>query len=154
MSKLTILDVNQVNNLDIFKKYGIKAKISDYAICTGGYVSNKYVNEENSLKNRTGFYWTKTTSGSDKVCVIDSDGSKIWSEGYHRHIGCRPVLPFSEMSIIFSNKVREINDIIEYGEYPQSVAKNQKELKKLFKKMNYVSQLYQGQLFIHLHQIF
>lgn len=134
MSKLTLLEMDQVDSLDIFEKYGTRAAISDFAICLGGYVSDNYTNEGNHLKNRTGWYWTKTDDGSNDVRVVASNGDRHWNHVYERYVGCRPALPFSEISRISSNRVRGINDEIEYGEYPQSVAKNQKELERLFKK--------------------
>ncbi len=130
MSKLTVLKKNQVDNLDIFKKYGTMAAISDFAICTGGYVSDKYTNEGNILKNRTGYYWVKTEDEYNDARVIDEDGVMSEPRFLKQNIGCRPVLPFSEISKNSSGI--ELNGEIEYGAYPQSIAINQKELKRLF----------------------
>ena len=56
MSKFTFLTEEQVfsdKQLDIYKKYGTKAAITDISILLGSYVSsNVYTNEENTLKNK------------------------------------------------------------------------------------------------------
>jgi len=66
---LTLLETNQIfgsqgvfgkKALSIFEKYGTKAAITDFAILLGGYVSDFTVNDSNQLKDRTGWYWTKT----------------------------------------------------------------------------------------------
>ena len=56
MSDFTFLTKEQVfgdKQLDIYKKYGTKAAITDISILLGSYVSsNVYTNEENTLKNK------------------------------------------------------------------------------------------------------
>ena len=63
----TLLNVEQIrgngklidrNRLDIFKKYGVTASITDYAILLGGNVSLNYVTDGCDLENRNGHYWT------------------------------------------------------------------------------------------------
>jgi len=63
MIKLTLLEISRIfgeKALSIFEKYGTKAAITDFAILLGGYVSDFTVNDSNQLKDRTGWYWTKT----------------------------------------------------------------------------------------------
>ena len=56
MSDFTFLTKEQVfgdKQLDIYKKYGTKAAITDISILLGSYVSsNVYTSEENTLKNK------------------------------------------------------------------------------------------------------
>ena len=56
MSKFTFLTEEQVfsdKQLDIYKKYGTKAAITDISILLGSYVSsNVYTSEEKTLKNK------------------------------------------------------------------------------------------------------
>ena len=56
MSDFTFLTKEQVfgdKQLDIYKKYGAKAAITDISILLGSYVSsNVYTSEENTLKNK------------------------------------------------------------------------------------------------------
>ena len=61
----TLLEKNQVignNQLEIFKEMGVQAKISDYAILSGGYIfdiEEFYIGDAYHLENRPGCYWTK-----------------------------------------------------------------------------------------------
>ena len=59
MSDFTFLTKEQVSEfdyekkLDILKKYGTRAAITDFSILLGSYVSsNVYTSEENTLKNK------------------------------------------------------------------------------------------------------
>ena len=56
MDNFTFLTEEQVfgdKQLDIYKKYGTKAAITDISILLGSYVSsNVYTSEENTLKNK------------------------------------------------------------------------------------------------------
>ena len=56
MNNFTFLTEEQVfgdKQLDILKKYGTKAAITDFSILLRSYVSsNVYTNEENTLKNK------------------------------------------------------------------------------------------------------
>ena len=72
--KSTILERDQIfgsSELEIFKKRGAKAAISDYAILSGGYVSEDYyARNTQKLENRTGWYWTKTDDGDNNARVV------------------------------------------------------------------------------------
>ena len=59
MNEFTLLTEEQVSEfdyekkLDILKKYGTRAAITDFSILLGSYVSsNVYTSEENTLKNK------------------------------------------------------------------------------------------------------
>lgn len=66
MSNLTFLEEDQIfgNNsidqLDIFKNYGTKAKATDYAILSGAAVVDDFY----------GWYWTKTDDGDNDARVV------------------------------------------------------------------------------------
>ena len=123
MEKLDFLTEEQFIQLEILEKYDRQCAITDFSILLGGAVSSSYhTSEGNSLKDRTGWWWTKT-SLLDYACVVCSDGN---SDGYDvgtREIGARPVLPYSAISENSMNVVRGLNGIfeVEYGEYPQYV---------------------------------
>lgn len=84
---ITLLTKKQYSNsedrLDIIRKYGRKASISDFAILLGGEVSSfYYTSDGNRLENRTCTFWTKSQDGvgSENVNVVQDDGG-IWVEG-------------------------------------------------------------------------
>ena len=63
---LTLLSAEQALNLGVIKKYGAAAATTDLGLITGGDVSDvKHINEDRSLKGRTGFFWTKSKSEFD-----------------------------------------------------------------------------------------
>lgn len=72
MEKLefTFLTEEQVEELDILKKYGTAAAITDFAILLGGYVSTYFrTSEGNRLEDSTGLWWTKTQHSPDAIAV-------------------------------------------------------------------------------------
>lgn len=70
----TLLTEEQIfgdNQIDVLKKFGTKCAISDFAILLGGYVdSDFYTSEGETLKNRTGWWWTKTPYDNDARVVF------------------------------------------------------------------------------------
>ncbi len=75
MNDFTFLTVEQCfgsNKLDILKKRGTEAAITDFSILLGGYVSRSYhINNDSSLEGRTGVYWTKSASGYQNGYVYE-----------------------------------------------------------------------------------
>ena len=126
MSELTFLTEEQVfgdSQLDILKKYGTKCAITDFSILLGGSVSSDdYTIEGTSGKDRTGLWWTKSPHSGD-VYVVHKGGGRNYLYHRERFCGIRPALPYSSISKLTSNNVREKNGIleVEYGEYPQTV---------------------------------
>ena len=139
------------NQLEILKKRGTKAAITDFSILLGGYVSpDNYIDNDRSLEGRTGNYWTKSAyyiddSSSDKkdlkddvlrngIYVVGVNGIMHNSSELHRIIGARPALPFFEVSSIPTNgeSCKRAKDGIlevEYGYYPQkAVSKDMQEI--------------------------
>lgn len=74
MKNFTFLTESQIfgsEQLDIIKKRGTKAAITDFSILLGGYVSdNNYIAGGSSLRERTGYYWTKTDDGDNDARVV------------------------------------------------------------------------------------
>lgn len=126
---LTLLGIDNYfgnNKLSIFEKMGVKAAITDFAILSGGYVSNNCFVDygDNKLADRTGYYWSRTDDGDDDARVVDYYGSKYDHAVIRRDGGIRAALPYSVIEKISSNKVRGNYNVLEleYGEYPQQVA--------------------------------
>ena len=110
--------------LEIFKKRGTIAPISDFAILCGGYVNDDFhYNNNKSLENRSGWYWTKTPH-SNNARVVDFHGNSSCSTVDLRDGGSRPALPFSSIQKISTNVVSGNDGIkeVEFGEYPQMSA--------------------------------
>ena len=66
MSDFTFLTEEQIfgsNQIDVIKKRGTMAAISDFSVLLGGWVSDFYVDNDSSLEGRTGYYWTKSDDG-------------------------------------------------------------------------------------------
>ena len=125
--EITLLKEEQIfgeDRLKIFDEYGPKAVITDFAILLGGYVcyDNYYVRYDSYLKNRTGYYWTSTKCNK-YVLVVKGTGYASY-EAHRCYVGVRPALPYSSISNICLNVVRECDEIleVEYSEYPQRVA--------------------------------
>jgi hypothetical protein len=133
---LTLLSMGQVfgwghcidPQLEVMKKYGSRAAITDLCILTGCHLNtNKDYNivEDNSLKGRTGYYWTKDASGHSCVDIVNENAWHYLISSYHRDSSIRPVL---QSSLIFSqisaSRVKGYNgcEEVEYGEYPQYAA--------------------------------
>lgn len=135
----TLLTEEQIfgdRQIEVFKKYDTQCAISDFAILLGGGVLDGfYTSEGKSLKNRTGWWWTKTPY-DNTARVVDFDGDRYWVNVNLREGGVRPALPYSEISSIATNGVRGVNGLLEvsYGEYPQTIASENvsKELERLY----------------------
>ena len=125
--------------LDILKKRGKQASITDFSILLGALY---YVNEakDSSLEWRTGSWWTKSDDSAPGVYGIGEKGQIICTSTNERYIGARPAIHFSELSAILTNvgNAKKASDGIlevEYGYYPQeAVPKDMQErLEKAYK---------------------
>lgn len=129
--KLTLLSEQEVwgenrgGQLDVLKKYGTRSAITDLVILTGGYCEDScfyMAPDDNSLKGRTGWVYTRSSDGDGAVRVVLGDGSRYNSYRYPRNGAVRPALLSSFIfSQISPNRVRGYNGTkeVEYGEYPQ-----------------------------------
>ena len=127
--KLTLLSEENIwgeKSLEVLKKYGTKAAITDLCVLTGSYVYETIdynVKEDRSLTGRTSSFWTRTDDGDNDAYLVDVTGHMDNQYRYLRCFAARPILQSSEIfSKIFSNKMREFNgaEEVEYGEYPQN----------------------------------
>ena len=136
MSDFTFLTEEQCfgnDKLDILKKRGTQAAITDFSILLGAYVSDYHIDNDSSLEGRTGWYWTKSDDGDNDARVVGGGGSSCYSGVSIRIGGARPALPFSSISSIPTNgesgkRARDGILEVEYGYYPQkAVAKDMQE---------------------------
>ena len=127
MNNFTFLTDEQIfgnNQLDIISRYGTKCAITDFSILLGGYVSSNYhTSEGNTRKDRTGWWWTKSSDGDNDALFVDDYGYRDWINVDNRYGGARPALPYSSIQMVSSNGVRGASGIKEilYGEYPQTI---------------------------------
>ena len=129
MSEFTFLTKEQCfgdEKLDILKKRGTKAAISDFAILLGEMVwNNEHIEGDSSLEGRTGFYWTKSGDGGGDAHTVHAYGFRgLCYDVLRRDGGVRLALPFSSIENIPTNGegARRAKDGIlevEYGYYPQ-----------------------------------
>ena len=129
--ELTLLSEGQIwgndkeRQLDVIRKYGIKAAITDLCILTGGYLCEDTIDEDRSLTGRTSCFWTRSDDGDNDVREVDVDGDRVDVYRYKRYGAVRPAL---QSSVIFSqispNKVSGYNgtEEVEFGKYPQNAA--------------------------------
>ena len=131
---LTLLSEGQIwgnsneSQLEVIRKYGTKAAITDLCILTGSYLcEDTYYNidEDKSLTGRTSWFWTRSDDGDNKVRAVNKYGNSRIKYRYKRNGAVRPAL---QSSVFFSqispNRVRGYNETeeVEYGEYPQNAA--------------------------------
>ena len=120
------------DKLDILKKRGTKAAITDFSVLLGGWVW-EHAENDSSLEGRTGCYWTKSNDGDTNARVVDDDGSSCRRNVQSRYIGARPALLFSSIGSIPTNResgkrARDGILEVEYGYYPQkAVSKDMQE---------------------------
>jgi len=125
MNELTFLTESQIlgkDKIEIFDTIGRQAAMTDLSIVLGGFVYSDYFsNEGNSLKHRAGGYWTKDPNGYGDPLTIDKIGNLVSGITWSCQDGARPILPYSEISKMSSNKIRGKQGllIVEYGGYPQ-----------------------------------
>ena len=137
MSNLTFLTEEQClgkNKIDIIKKRGAKATITDFAILLGGHVSNYHIDNDDSLDGRTAYYWTKSDDSANDVRIVDVRGNRDWLSVNTRDGGARPAFSFSSISSIPTNgvsKKRAEDGIyeVEYGYYPQKAVSKDMQIK-------------------------
>ena len=142
MSNFTFLSKEQClgkEKLDILEKRGIKATITDFSILLGGYASGIYIDKDNFLEDRDGWYWTKSDDGDNNACVVYTQESIYKHDPLDRGSGARPAMIFSDISSIPTNgesgqKAKDGILEVEYGYYPQKAVSRdmQKILEKAF----------------------
>lgn len=78
MEEFTFLTEEQYfkHAIEIIKKRGTKAAVTDFAILLGAYVDNDNYAGEKKLENRTGWYWTRSDNGDNDARVVDYIGNR------------------------------------------------------------------------------
>ena len=129
--ELTLLSERQIwcidnkPNLEVIRKYGTKAAITDLCILTGSRLWEGTIDEDKSLAGRTGCFWTISYDNGNDVRSVHYNGNMHCQ---FRNERCGAVRPVLQSSVIFSqispNRVRGYNgtEEVEYGEYPQNAA--------------------------------
>ena len=132
---LTLLPEGQIwgndkeSQLEVMRKYGTKAAISDLCVLTGSFLcEDTYYNideDNSSLKARTSWFWTRSDDNDNDVRAVTENGYRCNGYRYIRDGAVRPALQSSAIfSQISPNRVRGYNgtEEVEYGEYPQYAA--------------------------------
>ena len=125
LSEQEVWGVNGGRQLDVLEKYGTRSAITDLVILTGGYCEDScsyMAPDDNSLKGRTGWVYTRSSDGDGYVRGVYEAGSRYYKSSYTRTGAVRPALLSSFIfSQISPNRVRGYNgtEEVEYGEYPQ-----------------------------------
>lgn len=125
LSEQEVWGVNGGRQLDVLEKYGTRSAITDLVILTGGYCEDScsyMAPDDNSLKGRTGWVYTRSSAGDGDVRGVHEGGSRFSFYRYDRYGAVRPALLSSFIfSQISPNRVRGYNgtEEVEYGEYPQ-----------------------------------
>lgn len=137
---ITLLKEEQIwgdKALQIMKSYGTKTGMSDLAVLIGGAVSSS--NTTTSDGQRSAFVWSASSLGSGHVRAVLYNGVRDYLYPSERFCGARPALPSSVTSSIRLSEAkpsRKISgvDIVEYGEYPQTIAPEEvsEKLEKAF----------------------
>ena len=121
---LTLLSEGQIwgnsseNQLEVLRKYGIEAAISDLCVLTGSALCedtdyNVSDSSLNNLKGRTSWFWTRSDDNDNDVCAVNENGDRYDKYRYERDGAVRPALQSSAIySQISPNKVRGYNDTI------------------------------------------
>ena len=116
------------SQLEVIRKYGTRAAITDLCVLTGSYLfedTDYNIDEDKSLTGRTSLFFTRSDDGDNDVCAVSKNGSRSY---ICRDLRAGVVRPALQSSVIFSqispNRVRGYNgtEEVEYGEYPQNVA--------------------------------
>ena len=107
-------DSNGNGQLDIFKAYGTKCAADDFAILSGAYVNAKnHTAEGKELKDRSGWWWTKTAVNNKYVRTVDSYGGRDTVFCNYRDLGVRPAIKYSSIKDICSSEERGYNGVTE-----------------------------------------
>lgn len=109
--KATLLTEEEIygkNKLDIIKKYGIRVRVTDFAIATGVFVPN--------FEEKTGWFYLKTPYYGN-VRAISFEGNERWNLINGRDVGVLPVLEFLSINEIFDLGKEVTKDKLKLGYY-------------------------------------
>lgn len=114
--------------LGIFKKRGIEAAATDFAIARGNRIQEIDSIDQHILERRYGCYFSKTLSSfmvsHPSLYTVSEQGKIDGTSLFAYNIGCRPILLFSTIQNFCLNKNIDSDGIlmVEFGEYPQMAA--------------------------------
>jgi hypothetical protein len=139
---VTLLKEKQIwgdKALQVMKSYGTTVGMSDLAVLIGGALAR--VITTTSDGQRSSFVWSASSNADGNVRAVYSYGGRSWDDQRERYGGARPALPSSVASSIGlseaepSKKISGV-DVVEYGEYPQTIADENitRELEQAFSK--------------------
>ena len=83
--ELTLLSEGQIwgndkeSQLEVMRKYGTKAAITDLCVLTGSYLcedTDYNIDEDSSLKGRTSWFWTKSDDNDNDVRAVNENGDR------------------------------------------------------------------------------
>lgn len=114
---LTVDDCFGDNELEILRRRGREAQITDFAALLGAY--------KNETNKDLGIYWTKTYNSHDGVSTVSCfGGTKTDYWGYIRDCSVRPAIQYSSLDdILVSNRASDGVLEVEYGYYPQKAVR-------------------------------
>ena len=133
---ITLLSVGQIlgnsseSQLEVIRKYGTKAAITDLCVLTGSYLcedTDYNIDEDKSLTGRTSWFWTRSADGDNNVLAVHTSGS--WGSPIYSDTRSGAVRPVLSASVFFYqislNRARmgyNRTTEVEYGKYPQNAA--------------------------------
>ena len=133
MSDFTLLteyqcfdDFDTCQKLDIIKKRGTKAAITDFSILLGA-IYDSVSDADLYMEKDGGYYWTKS-GNKDDVHIVSGSGEYDFCTPLRRECGARIALPCSSISKIIPTNgkiAKRASDgvlEVEYGYYPQEAA--------------------------------
>ena len=143
MREFTLLEKDQIwgkDCLEMFKRIGTKAEITDFAILLGGsYIPYEYIDNKTGLKKGAGWWWTKTNHEvfTDSVFTVTERGIKyLTSLLDHPYLNYRLCTSYSSISSMCFIKSRIGTEVFEVlcDEYPQTIV-DKKLSRKLTKNL-------------------
>ncbi len=133
--------------LQIFKDYGTRAGLSDLAIFLGGALCLPHNNPATTIDGkRSGFIYTSSSPAAEfpfspagDVTLVSPYGKEGRTVPQTRDSGIRPALPPEVTSFITPDKEKKHHKkeslrVVEYGEYPQTIASDSGDLECEFQK--------------------
>ena len=110
LSEEEVWGVNGGRQLDVLRQYGTKSAITDLVVLTGGYCGGFCTPDDDTLKGRTGWVYTRSSAGNGYVRAAHRDGSRFYNDSRTRNGAVRPALLSSSVfSQISPNRVRGYN---------------------------------------------
>ena len=111
---LTYDDCFGDNELEILRKRGRGAQVTDFAVLLGACTYR------NGTYQDLGIYWTKTYNSPNRISTVSFGGTKADYWGYTRDCSVRPAIQYSSLDdILVSNRANDGVLEVEYGYYPQ-----------------------------------